>query len=240
MKTDEKLIVKGKRLDGRKPDELREIEMKVGVIPNANGSATVRFGKTIATAAVYGPRPLFPRFLQKSDTGILKCKYNMATFSVEDRIRPGPSRRAIEISKVMTLALKPTLLLKDYPKTVVNVYSEILQADGSTRVTSINAASLALADAGVPMRDLIVGLSGGKIEDTLVIDLDGKEDNNSEADIPIAFLPNKNEITLLQMDGRLDPKEVKEIIKNAMKSGKEIYKKQIETLKKKYSGENEK
>ncbi len=84
-KTDEKLVVNGKRIDGRKPDELRKIEMEIGVIPNANGSARVSFGKTTAIAAVYGPRPLFPRHLQESDSGIIQFKYDMATFSVDER-----------------------------------------------------------------------------------------------------------------------------------------------------------
>ncbi len=234
-KSEEKLIIKGKRLDGRKPDEVRKIEMEVGVIPNANGSARVSFGKTIVIAAVYGPRPLFPRFLRESDRAILKVKYDMATFSVEERKRPGPSRRGTEISKVMRLALEPALFLENYPKTVVDVYAEVLQADGSTRVTCINAASLALADAGIPMKDLVVGLSGGKIDGKLVLDLCGKEDNNSEADIPIAFMPTKNKITLLQMDGRLNPEEVKTIIKNVLKAGQDVYKKQVQALKKKYS-----
>ncbi len=234
-KTDEKLIVNGKRIDGRKPDDLRKIEMEIGVIPNANGSARVSFGKTTAIAAVYGPRPLFPRHLQESDSGIIQFKYDMATFSVDERKRPGPSRREIEISKVARLAIEPTLFLKNYPKTTVDVFVEIFQADGSTRVTGINAASLALADAGVPMRDLVVALSGGKIDDTLVLDLSGKEDNCGTADIPMAFLPNKNEITLLQMDGRLTPEETKTIVRNILHAGKEVYKKQVDTLKKKYS-----
>ena len=234
-KTDEKFIVDGKRLDGRKPDDLRKMEMEVGVIPNATGSAKVSFGKTTAIAAVYGPRPLYPRHLQESESGIVQFKYDMATFSVSDRKRPGPSRREIEISKVTRLAIEPTLFLKNYPKTTVDIFVEILQADGSTRVTAINAASLALADAGVPMRDLVVGLSGGKIDDTLVIDLCGKEDNCSDADIPMAFLPNKNEITLLQMDGRLTPEETKKIIRNILHAGKEVYKEQVETLRKNYS-----
>jgi exosome complex component RRP41 len=234
MKTDEKMIIKGKRLDGRKPDDLREIEMKIGVIPNANGSARVRFGDTVAIAGVYGPKIVHPRHLQKFDRAIVKCRYNMAPFSVEDRARPGKSRRAIEISKVTRLALEPVLFLKDYPKTVIDIYIEILQADGSTRVTGINAASLALADAGVPMRDLVVALSGGKIDDVLILDLCGKEDNYSEADIPMAFMGRKGGITLLQMDGRLKSEEVKTIVKNVLKAGKEVYKKQKEALMKKY------
>jgi len=158
----------------------------------------------------------------------------MAPFSVDERIRPGPSRRETEISKVTRLALEPALFLEKYPETVVDVYIEIIQADGSTRVTGINAASLALADAGVPMRDLVVALSGGKIDGTTIIDLCGKEDNYSVADIPLAFLPRKGEITLLQMDGQLTPDEMKTIIKNVIKAGKKVYEKQKEALRKKY------
>ena len=98
-----------------------------------------------------------------------------------------------------------------------------------------NAASLALADAGVPMRDLVVGLSGGKVEDKLIIDLCGKEDNYCKADVPLAIMPRKNEITLLQMDGQLTPDEVKSIIKDVLKAGKSVYEKQQEALRKKYS-----
>lgn len=229
-----KFIEKGKRIDGRKLSELREIEMKVGVIDNASGSSMVRFGNTIALCAVYGPRQLFPKHLQEHDKAFLQVRYNMVPFSVEERIKPGPSRREIEISKVMRLALEPALFLESYPKTGLDVYVEIIQADGSTRVTSINAASLALADAGLPMKDLVVGLSGGKIDDTIVIDLNGLEDNNSQADIPFAFLPNKKEVTLMQMDGLLTHDELKKIINEIFKAGEIVYEKQKETLKAKY------
>ena len=151
MKTKEKMIVKGKRLDGRKPDELRKIEMKVGVIPNAEGSAQVRFGNTVAIAGVYGPKIAHPRHLQKSDRAILKCRYNMAPFSVEDRIRPGPSRRSTEISKVIRESLLPAIFLEKYPKTKIDVYIEIINANAGTRCAAATAASVALADAGIEM-----------------------------------------------------------------------------------------
>jgi len=229
-KVDEKLIVNGKRLDGRKPEDIREIEMKVGVLSNADGSAWVRFGKTIAVASVYGPKFLFPKHIQEPEKAVIRCRYSMAPFSVEDRIRPGPDRRSTEISKVTRLALEPAIFSEDFPKAGIDVFIEILQADGSTRCTGINAASLALADAGIPMRDLVVGLSGGKVDDTIVIDLMGKEDNNCDADIPIAFLPNKKEITLLQMDGELTPEEVKKIVEMVTESGRKVYEKQKEAL----------
>jgi len=233
-KMDEPLIVDGKRLDGRKPNEIREMEMKVGVISSADGSAYVRFGNTIVVASVYGPRILHPRHLQDLEKAVVNCRYAMVPFSVEDRAKPGPDRRSIEISKVMRLALEPAIFVEDFPRTVIDIYVDVLQADGSTRVTSINAASLALADAGIPMRDLVVGLSGGKVDGVLVLDLIGKEDNNCDADVPMAFMPNKNKITLLQMDGELTKDEVKKIIKMVMEAGKEVYKKQKEALLAKY------
>ncbi|MCD6403500.1 MAG: exosome complex exonuclease Rrp41 [Candidatus Aenigmarchaeota archaeon] len=236
-KIEEPLIVDGKRIDGRKPEEIREIEMRVGVIKNADGSALVRFGNTMVVAAVYGPKPLLPKHLQDPEKAILRCRYGMAPFSVPERARPGPDRRSIEISKVLRLALEPAIFLEEYPRAVIEVYAEVLQADGSTRVTSINAASLALADAGVPMRDLVVGLSGGKVDGTLILDLNGKEDNNCEADIPMGFMPRGEKITLLQMDGDLTPEEVKKIIRMVIDAGKKVYEEQKKALHAKYEKE---
>ena len=116
----------------------------------------------------------------------------------------------------------------------MNLYLEVIEADGSTRVTSINAASLALADAGVPMRDFVVGLSVGKIDGTLILDLNVLEDNNSDADMPMAVLPTKKEVTLLQMDGRMNPEELKDLIKHVIDASGAIYEKQAEALRKKY------
>jgi len=229
-----KLIVNGKRLDGRNFEELRPIEMRLDMVSRANGSAYVRFGSTIAIASVFGPRELFPRHLQQPETGIIRCRYNMAPFSVEERKHPGPDRRSIEISKVTRLALEPTIFLEDFPKAGIDVYIEILQADGSTRVAGINAASLALTDAGIPMRDLVAACSVGKIDGHIAVDLAGDEDKNSEADIAFAMLPSKGKVTLLQMDGILTKQELKEALKLAKESCKKIYESQKQILKEKY------
>jgi len=70
-----------KRVDGRKLDQLRPMEAKAGIIPNADGSAFFKIGKTIAYAAVYGPRELYPKFLQDPKKGIIRCHYSMMPFS---------------------------------------------------------------------------------------------------------------------------------------------------------------
>lgn len=233
-KSDIKLIEGGKRTDGRKAEQLRDITMEVNVISAADGSAKVAFGNTVALASVYGPRELFPRFMQESDTGILRTRYNMAPFSVDDRKRPGSDRRGTEISKVMKNALQPVLFLQDFPKVTVDAFVEIIQADGSTRVTGINAASIALVAAGIPMRNMVSACSVGKIDGVLVADLNGKEDNFGEADMVFGSVPETGEVTLLQMDGILTKDEISTLLKMAEESCKKILAQQKEALKEYY------
>jgi exosome complex component RRP41 len=222
------------RKDGRNEEDLREVEMKLDVVERASGSANVKFGNTEAIAAVYGPKALFPRFLQESTTGTLRCRYNMAPFSVDDRKAPGHDRRSIELSKVIRLALEPAIFLEEYPRAGIFVFIEMIQADGSTRVTGINALSMALAAAGIPMKDLVTACSVGKADDTLIVDLDGDEDCNGQADVAIAMMPSKNLITLLQMDGILSKEEFLTLLNMAKKSCEKIYEMQKRTLKERY------
>ncbi|MBI2547420.1 MAG: exosome complex exonuclease Rrp41 [Candidatus Aenigmarchaeota archaeon] len=236
-KSDIELIVGGLRKDKRLPEQTREIKMKVGNIVSANGSAEVSFGNTIALSSVHGPRELFPRHLQESQTGILRVRYNMAPFSVDDRKSPGPDRRSVEISKVIRLALEPAIFLDDYPKVTVDGFVEVIQADGSTRVTGINALSLALASAGIPMKDLVTACSVGKINGTLIVDLNGEEDNNSESDVAVAIMPTSNLVTLLQMDGVLTKEELMHLLDLAKKTCKDIHEMQRNVLLEKYKGE---
>ncbi len=233
-KSDIKLVVDGKRLDGRALNELREVDMKIGVIKRATGSALVRFGNTVAVAAVYGPRELFPRFLQQSGAGILRVRYNMAPFSVDDRKSPGTDRRSTEISKVIRSSLQDVIFLEEFPKATIDVYIEILQADGSTRVTAINAASLALAAARIPMRDLVSACSVGKIDNQLIVDLNGQEDNFGETDMALAMQGVKKNVTLLQMDGVLTNQEFEKLMKFAKENCEKIYELQKKVLKEHY------
>jgi exosome complex component RRP41 len=231
----EKLIdKKGLRLDGRKFNELRPIKIEVGILSNADGSAYIEQGKNKILAAVYGPKEAHPKHLSLPDRMVMKCRYHMAPFSVQERKSPAPSRREIELSKVIREAIEPSVFLEYYPRTALDVFVEVLQADGSTRCASIVAASLALADAGIPMRDLVVACSAGKAEDTIVLDLMDTEDKQGSADVPVALMPNLNAITLLQMDGILSLEEFEQAVNLALEGCKKIYALQKEVLRAKY------
>jgi exosome complex component RRP41 len=236
----EKLIdKKGLRLDGRKPDELRPVKLEVGVVPNADGSAYIEQGKNRIVAGVYGPREVHPKHMALQDRTVLKCRYHMAPFSVQERKSPAPSRREVELSKVIRDCLEPAIFMEYYPRTMIDVFIEVLQADGGTRCASITAAALALADAGIPMRDLVVACAAGKADDTIVLDLMDEEDKLGKADVPVALMPGLNAITLLQMDGKLTHDEFENAVNLAIEGCKKIYVLQKEALKAKYVGVKE-
>ena len=235
IKKSEKLIdKKGIRLDGRKVDELRPVKMEVGVLPNADGSAYLEQGRNKVLVGVYGPKEAHPRHIARQDRAVIQCRYHMAPFSVDERKSPAPGRRDVELSKVIREALEPAVFLEYYPKTSIQVYIEILQADGGTRCAGITTAALALADAGIPMRDLVVACAAGKADGKIALDLMDTEDKVGEADVPVAFMPNLNAITLLQMDGNLTIEEFNTAIEMALGGCKKLYELQKQALKSKY------
>ncbi len=225
---------RGLRVDGRKPDELRNVKIEVGVLANADGSAYIVQGKTKLLAAVYGPRELHPRHLALPDKALLRCRYHMAPFSVEERKSPAPSRREIELSKVIREALEPALLLHKFPRTAIDVFIEVLEADGGTRCAGVTAASVALADAGIPMKDLVAACAVGKVAGKLVVDLCDLEDKYGEVDMPVAYMPSKKCITLLQLDGKLTREEFEKALKMAIEACEKIYELQKNALRKKF------
>ena len=235
MKSDVKLIdSNGKRSDGRKPDELREIKIEAGVLHRADGSCYLEWGNNKVIAAVYGPREAIPRHTQNPLKAIINARYNMAAFSVEERKRPGPDRRSREISKVTSEALEKIVLTDRFPRAAIDVNIEILEAEAGTRCAGLTAAGVALVDAGIPMKDIPVACAAGKIENQIVLDLGKEEDNYGEADLPIAISPRTNEILLLQMDGHLTLEEFDKALKLAMNGCHTVSELQKKAIMQKY------
>ncbi len=206
--SDIKLIEEnGLRLDGRNPGDLRPIKIEAGVLNRADGSALIEWGGNKVLVSVYGPREAYPKHNQDINKAIVKARYNMAAFSVDERKRPGPDRRSIEISKVLSEALESAIMVEQFPRAQIDVFIEVLQADAGTRIAGLTAAAVAIADAGIPMRDFVTGCTAGKVNDKVVLDLSKEEDNFGQADLPIAILPKSKKIVLLQMDGDLSLEE---------------------------------
>jgi len=225
----------GRRLDGRKPDELRPVRIEAGVLRRADGSAYMEWGGNKVLAAVYGPREAHPRHLQDPARALVQCRYNMAPFSVSDRKRPGPDRRSVEISKVISEAFSSVVFKEQFPRTSVDIFIEVLQADAGTRCAGLTAASVALADAGVPMRDLLASCASGKIDGVVCLDLNKEEDNFGDADCPVAVVPRTGEVVLLQMDGHLSFDEFQKAMDLSIGAIHRLYELQRDALRRRYS-----
>ncbi len=197
----------GLRLDGRSAGDLRPIRIEAGVLERADGSAMIEWGGNKIVVAVYGPREAYPKHNQDINRAIVKARYNMAAFSVDERKRPGPDRRSIEISKVLSEALSAAIMVEQFPRAQIDVFIEVLQADAGTRIAGLTASSVAIADAGIPMRDFVTGCTAGKVDGKVVLDLSKEEDNFGQADLPVAVLPKSGKIVLMQMDGDLSVEE---------------------------------
>ncbi len=225
----------GKRNDGRGPEDLRPIKIEAGVLNNADGSAYIEWGKNKIIVGVYGPREMHQKHLQKPDRAIVQVNYSMASFSVDERKRPGQGRRELEISKILSEALERSIISNKYPRTSIDVFIEVLEANAGTRCAGLTAASVAMADAGIPMTGLIASCASGKVDGQVVLDLDKLEDNTGDADLPVGYIPLTDEVVLLQMDGHLTPQEFDKAFGLAKNACVEIHQLQRDALTKKYS-----
>ena len=229
------LSPEGLRIDGRRLDELRPIRIQAGALRQADGSAFVEWGANKVMAAVYGPREVHPRHLQQSTKAVIQCRYNMAAFSVDERKRPGLDRRSQEISKVIAEAFESVVFAEEFPRTSIDVYIEVLQANAGTRCAGLVAASVALADAGIPMVDLLPAVAVGKVGGAIALDLKKEEDNFGEADLPMALVPQSGRLVLLQMEGHMSPEELAQSLDLGVRGCREIYEKMKQALRERYA-----
>ncbi|VVC04826.1 Exosome complex component Rrp41 [Candidatus Bilamarchaeum dharawalense] len=235
------LMINGKRTDGREVEDLRNLRIEVGIIPEADGSAYVEWGGNKIVCGVYGPRECIPRHDASPYHSIVKCRYMMSPFaSLEEHSRSGPSRRSTELSKVIREVFENVVIAEKFPNTQIDIYIDVLQADGGTRTASITAATVALANAGIPMKDMVASVAVGKAGDTLVLDLNKAEDNFGQSDMPMAMSQKDKKLLLLQMDGLLTKEEVIEMVGMAERGCEKVNAIQTSALKRFYEkGEDE-
>lgn len=202
------------RVDGRRPLELRQINVRLGVFGQADGSAYLEQGGTKILAAVYGPHQ--PRgaaarnTANKSTKGIVNCQYSMAVFcmsSGERKKRPRGDRKSQERSTQLRHAMEAILNLEQFPRSQIDIFIEVLQCDGSDYCVAVNAATLGLIDAGIPIKDYAIGCTIALPDSTStfdedegrgigILDANNLEENGPGVTLSIVALPETtNELT---------------------------------------------
>lgn len=203
----------GARPDGRASSQLRPVELRVGAVPNAAGSAFYQQGKTKLIAGVYGPRQLVGLHSHGLAEGVLNVEIQFANFASRQGADGEFEKRALLYSSVLQRALESVVLLGRYPKAAIDITILVLEDDGAVLSASLAAASLALADAAIEMKDLIVGAtvhlvggSGPSAKPALLLDCCADEERNlpdSSAVVHLGFCCSRKLMCMMHSVGPL-------------------------------------
>lgn len=245
-KVRQEVLTDGKRFDGRKIDEIRPIEVEVGILPRTHGSAMFKRGQTQAlTVATLGTPSL--EQLIESPVGEESKRYihhySMPPYSVGETGRIGtPSRREVGHGALAERALLSVIPAEDEFPYTIRLVSEIMSSNGSTSMASTCGSTLALMDAGVPIKEPVAGISVGLMTDNLpagkagkkyvlLTDIMGIEDFAGDMDFKVAG--TKNGITAIQLDIKIDgltDEIVKETLTRAKKARLAILAKMLSVI----------
>lgn len=197
---------KQKRQDGRESKEIRSLECEVGILPCTHGSALFTRGQTQSLAAITLGTKMDEQIVESLKGESRKkfmLHYNFPSFSVGE-VRPlrGPGRREIGHGALAERAFKPVLSVGDGFPYTVRIVSDILESNGSSSMATVCAGSLALMDAGVPIKSAVAGIALGLIKQgekiVILTDIAGDEDHYGDMDLKIAG--TSKGITVMQMD----------------------------------------
>jgi len=212
------------RSDGRRQYELRDITIDLCQQGSADGSAVLTHGLTQVSVSVFGPREAKMRSQTIHDRANINVEVTVAPFSMgERRKRSRGDKRILEFASTIKSTFDPVVQTNLYPRSQIDIYVHVLQQDGGLLQTCINATTLALANAGIPLLDFVCAVTGGVHSATPLLDLTTLEEN----DIPhltIAMMPRTGKITLLTMETRLHVDRFEEIFKLATSAGYVIHK----------------
>uniref|UniRef100_A0A1A7YLQ5 Exosome complex component RRP41 n=1 Tax=Iconisemion striatum TaxID=60296 RepID=A0A1A7YLQ5_9TELE len=222
----ELLSDQGYRLDGRKATELRKVQARLGVFAQADGSAYLEQGNTKVLAVVYGPHEMRgSRSRTLHDRAVINCQYSMATFSTAERKRrPHGDRKSTEMSLHLKQTFEAAVMTQLFPRSQIDIYVKILQSDGGNYSVCVNAATLAVIDAGIPMRDYVCACTVGFVDETPLADLCYAEESGGVSSLALALLPRGGQIALVQMDARLHQDHLETLIEAATTACKGVSK----------------
>lgn len=220
------------RLDGRGFHQCRPAFLRTAAVSSASGSAYAEFGNTKVIVSVFGPRES-KKAMMYSDVGRLNCNVSYTTFATPIRGQGGDNK---DFSSMLHKALEGAIILESFPKTTVDVFALVLESGGSDLPVIISCASLALADAGIMLYDLITSVSVCCIGKNLVIDPVSEEENNQDGSFMIACMPSRDEVTQLTLTGEWSTPQINEATQLCLDACKKLGKIMRSCLKEAVSG----
>lgn len=182
------------RNDGRKPHEVR----RMNAVFDENGTVMWSQGLTRVQAKIFGPTDCQRRSDERNDRGIVQVELRVTPFCGNDRrVVSSTDRRMVQATTSLQAALEASILLESFPRKRIVVYITVLQDDGSRFSASLNAATLALLEAGVPMKDMVCACTAAEHE---LVDLNRVEELEHNGRVQIAILPQRGTIVWAQSE----------------------------------------
>ncbi|XP_021916028.1 exosome complex component RRP41 isoform X2 [Zootermopsis nevadensis] len=206
----------GLRLDGRRANELRQIRCKLGVFSQPDGSAYLEQGNTKIRGS---------RTKSLHDKALVNCQYSMATFSTGERKRrPRGDRKSQEMSMHLRQALQAAIRVEVYPRSQIDIFVEVLQADGGNYCACVNAATLAIMDAGIPMKEYMVACTASLGNgDVPLVDISHLEENSGGPNLTVAALPLSGQVALMEMSQRFHLDHLPKVVECALQGCRDIH-----------------
>ncbi|XP_073066384.1 exosome complex component RRP41-like [Primulina eburnea] len=194
------------RSDGRRIHQCRPALLRTGAVSSASGSAYAEFGNTKVIVSVFGPRESKKAMIY-SDTGRLNCNVSYTTFATPIH---GQAHETKDLSSTLHKALEGAIILKSFPKTTVDVFALVLESGGSDLPVVISCASLALADAGIMLYDMVTSVSVSLFGKDFLIDPISEEESYQDGSLMITFMPSRNEVTQMTVTGEWSTSKIHE------------------------------
>ena len=215
----------GLRLDGRRPNELRKINARLGVLAKPNGSALLEQGNTRILVSVFGPRECTSKAKELHDRAAVCCECNIAPYSTggDRRKRTKGDRLVNELSTLITQTFESLLFTNIFPRSQIDIYVEVLQADGGLRPASLNAVTLALIDAGLPMKDFLCSCNAGWIDGHTLADLNHLEESARGPDLCLAYMPNCDQVVTCNLDAKLKLEALGQMMECSLQGCRQVY-----------------
>ncbi|XP_052872838.1 exosome complex component MTR3-like [Anopheles cruzii] len=200
----------GSRKDGRSVSGSRKYFAKIGVVSTAKGSAYIELGNTKVIVSVFDPREI-PKQSKFCGVGELYCDFRFSPFASLQRKAPQPDSRERSMATALASALNPAVCRHLFPNLQIDVFANVLEDDGSALAVAITAAGLALADACVPMFDIVVATNAGIVGDRVLVDPTAEEERLCEEGsaldnhglVLLAKLPTLDQVSEIRQHGNV-------------------------------------
>uniref|UniRef100_A0A7E4ZQT9 RNase_PH domain-containing protein n=1 Tax=Panagrellus redivivus TaxID=6233 RepID=A0A7E4ZQT9_PANRE len=209
----------GVRYDGRRFDQIRNINFKFGLYPHADGSVYYEQGCTKVICAVYGPRQSKSR--SNDDQCFINCQFQLSSFALNRS--KDKAQRSMEAGRLLERTLKSVIDRSANPKTRVDIFCEIIQGDGSHLAACLNATTLALVDAGIPVKGILSAVEVGMVHGYICTDLNQQETRSNLPKVVLASLNGKRESIMMDYKNTIHLNQLDKMIDAAFDANEKIH-----------------